>query len=118
MNIRDIKLPELLSMIDAADQAGDDVRPDAVYVYSPICGTCKLGEEMLRMVQHALPQLQLYRLDLNMSPETAAHYKIHSIPCLMVWPHHSKHESMPELHYALHSVTHLFTLLGGGRMDD
>lgn len=107
----------VLRHMQEVQQSGDN-RIDAVYVYSPICGTCKLGAEMLTIVEQTLPNLKLYRMDLNTSPDAASYYEISSIPCLLFWPRSGSLHDAPERHYALHSVTHLFNLLRGDRVND
>ena len=110
--MKDITFTQLRSLLEK--ESTGEKRLDAVYVYSPICGTCKLGERMLNIVQQTMPDLEIYQLDLNLSPDAALTYQIESIPCLLVWPRSRTSDEQPDLHYALHSVTHLFSILGEG----
>ena len=56
-----------------------------VFVYTPLCGTCKLAESMLRIVESSLEPLPLYSLNINHSPTFAQQWKIQSVPCLLVF---------------------------------
>lgn len=89
-------------------------RPHAVFVYSPTCGTCKLGEQMLEIIHQTKPELCLYKLNLNTAPEAAELFQIRSIPCILQWEDPTLESAAPSLHYAMHSVTHLYSLFGGG----
>lgn len=90
---------------------------DALYVYSPLCGTCNLAERMLQITLESLPAYRIGKLNLNDSPEVAQAFKIHSIPCLIIWNPKQPREE-PKLIYAMHSVTHLYEQLKGGFAND
>ncbi|GAA0359066.1 methyltransferase domain-containing protein [Bacillus horti] len=53
-----------------------------VYIYTPLCGTCKVTTKMLEIVEAALPELKLYSCNLNAVTEVAERWKIESVPCL------------------------------------
>jgi len=76
-------------------------------VYTPFCGTCKVAERMLEVVQATGNAIPLYKIDLNYAPELAGEWRITSVPCLVlleggepVW-----------LEYAMRSVDHLYSRL-------
>lgn len=110
--MKDIQWSQLQKLMENPDCI--NIRPHALYVYSPTCGTCKMGETMLDIVHHTMPELRIYKLDLNTSPKAAEIYQIRSIPCLLIWRDSDLKATTPEIHYAMHSVTHLYSLLGGG----
>lgn len=56
----------------------------ALYLHTPLCGTCKVGEKMLQVVYAMHPVLPLYKADLNFLPELAREWKIKSVPCLAI----------------------------------
>lgn len=112
--MEEIEWPHLQQILE--DPEWKEKRPHAVYVYSPTCGTCKLGEQMLEIVQQTKPELCIYKLDLNTSPKAAELFQIRCIPCLLLWNDPNREPTTPELHYAMHSVTHLYSLFGGGHV--
>ncbi|WP_227936248.1 thioredoxin family protein [Alkalihalobacillus deserti] len=56
-----------------------------VFVYTPLCGTCKLAEGMLRVIQSSFDSLPMFSLNINHSPAFAQQWKIKSVPCLLVF---------------------------------
>jgi thioredoxin-like negative regulator of GroEL len=56
-----------------------------VFVYTPLCGTCKLAEKMLLVVQSSFKALPIYSLNINHSPLFAQKWRIKSVPCLLVF---------------------------------
>ncbi|WP_029099170.1 thioredoxin family protein [Brevibacillus thermoruber] len=82
-------------------------KPAAVFVYTPLCGTCKLAERMLTVVQEALPGLTLYRANLNLLPELAEMWRVTSVPALLIL----ERGAVAERHYALRSVDFLYHVL-------
>ena len=68
------------------DQKLTDREPlSIVFVYTPLCGTCKLAEKMLTVVQSSFDSLPMYSLNINHSPAFAQQWKIKSVPCLLVF---------------------------------
>ncbi|MCG7407165.1 thioredoxin family protein [Paenibacillus sp. ACRRX] len=89
-------------------------RLDAVYVYSPLCGTCALGETMLTIALEALPQCRVYRMNINDAAKAAILLQITSVPCLIIWDRQDT--SAPAQYiYAMQSVTYLYEQLSRGR---
>jgi len=54
----------------------------AVYFYTPLCGTCKLGEKMLHVVRAIEPGAGIVKANVNFMPSIVAEWKIESVPCL------------------------------------
>ncbi len=78
-----------------------------LFLYTPICGTCKVGERMLSIVEELLPNMQMKKVDLNYIPEIAERWEIQSVPCLLLF---NKGE-MSEKIYAFQSVEYLYNEL-------
>lgn len=58
--------------------------PLAVFVHTPLCGTCKAARRMLE-VSHALaPEWEIVDANLNWIPEMAQIFRIESVPCLII----------------------------------
>lgn len=58
-------------------------RVTPLYLYTPLCGTCKVTTRMLEVVEAALPNLELYKVNLNYASEWAREWQIESVPCLV-----------------------------------
>ncbi|WP_421617783.1 thioredoxin family protein [Brevibacillus sp. TJ4] len=82
-------------------------RTFALFVYTPMCGTCKLAARMLDVAQEALPQAEIYQINVNGSPGIATHWQITSVPALLLFVD----GQLAERHYALHSVGFVFDVL-------
>ncbi|MCP1308368.1 thioredoxin family protein [Paenibacillus tyrfis] len=59
--------------------------PRYVFFYTPLCGTCKVGERMLEVVAALNPRTTMGRSNINFSPVLARNWKIESVPCLVRW---------------------------------
>lgn len=79
----------------------------ALYLYTPMCGTCEVASKMLNILKISFPSLQVGKMDINYVQELAFEYKIESVPCLIV----AKQGEMTEKVYAFESVTKLYELL-------
>lgn len=56
-----------------------------VFFYTPLCGTCKVGERMLEVLAALNPRTILGRCNINFSPQLARNWEIESVPCLVRW---------------------------------
>lgn len=79
----------------------------AVYIYTPMCGTCKLGAKMLDVSLRTLPEVRVVALDINFAHELASQWLVESVPCLLIF----QKGLMQQKVYALQSVTYVYTLL-------
>ncbi|MDQ0177755.1 thioredoxin family protein [Bacillus chungangensis] len=79
----------------------------AIYVYTPLCGTCQLASQMITLTEKLLPDLQIGQCNLNYVPEMATKFAIESVPCLLVL----KSGKLLNKIYAFHSVTYLYEIL-------
>ena len=58
--------------------------PLAVFVHTPLCGTCALARRMLAVVEQVRPDIPLVAANLNAMPGIALFFRIESVPCLLV----------------------------------
>ncbi|MBM7586184.1 thiol-disulfide isomerase/thioredoxin [Bacillus pakistanensis] len=79
----------------------------ALYLYTPMCGTCQLAGKMLSIVEKTMPQIKFARSDLNFVPQLAEEFSVESVPCLLLF---KKNELQDKL-YAFHSVPFLYEKL-------
>lgn len=56
--------------------------PFAVYFYTPLCGTCKVGERMLSVAHELVPEAALFKGNINFMPAIVQEWKVESVPCL------------------------------------
>lgn len=77
--------------------------PFAVYFYTPFCGTCKVGEKMIRIVQALEPAALIYRSNVNFLPSIVQEWKIESVPCLAIVENKRVKDKM----YTMRSVEYL-----------
>ena len=76
----------------------------AVFLYTPLCGTCMAARKMLDVLYAMDNQLPLYTCNMNLAPELAKAWMIESIPCIVVL----KQGRMVEKIYAMGSVPALY----------
>jgi thiol-disulfide isomerase/thioredoxin len=69
---------ELLAHAEKADFAF------ALFLYTPLCGTCKLTERMLDIILTMEPVLPLYKSNINFLPQITQEWQIQSVPCLVI----------------------------------
>ncbi|ODP30064.1 Thioredoxin-like protein YusE [Paenibacillus nuruki] len=74
----------------------------AIYAYTPLCGTCKMGRRMLEITLPLLPEQTVYALNVNFAPTFVQAYEISSIPCLIVFE--AWREKTPRFLYRMESV--------------
>ncbi|WAA11913.1 thioredoxin family protein [Fervidibacillus halotolerans] len=76
----------------------------ALYLYTPLCGTCKIAEKMVRVLHDLFPDLPMGASDVNYLPDLAESFQIESVPCLVLF----KNQKVVEKIYAFHSVPFLY----------
>lgn len=79
----------------------------ALLLYTPFCGTCKVAERMLVIVEQLIPELPQYKLNLNLAPAFAGQWQIASVPCVL----RIEQGEIREKLYAVRSVEHLYQFL-------
>ncbi|MGG1661095.1 thioredoxin family protein [Brevibacillus sp. NRS-1366] len=84
-----------------------DQKSFALFVYTPMCGTCKLAERMLNVTSEALPTVSIYQLNINTAHAFVEHCQVTSVPALLLF---EKGELVAQ-HYAIQSVAFLYDVL-------
>ncbi|WCK55296.1 thioredoxin family protein [Aneurinibacillus sp. Ricciae_BoGa-3] len=79
----------------------------ALYLYTPMCGTCAVAEKMLEIVLATTPDIPLFKSDVNYIAELARSWKVESVPCLMLFETGRLRDKI----YAMESVVKLHSLL-------
>uniref|UniRef100_A0A4Y8QAT3 Thioredoxin domain-containing protein n=1 Tax=Paenibacillus athensensis TaxID=1967502 RepID=A0A4Y8QAT3_9BACL len=69
-------------MLERTEQTEHDGSSFAVFIYTPLCGTCKVAERMLQVIEAMRPNLPLFKGNINFMPELAATWQIRSVPCI------------------------------------
>lgn len=79
----------------------------AVFFFTPLCGTCKLAEQMLTIVQEAPAVLPIVKLNINFAPILRDRWRIRSVPALV-----RLQDGQPiRTEYAMRSVPDLYEWL-------
>lgn len=87
-------------LLESIKRAGE---PLVVFLYTPLCGTCKVARRMIEVAEHLLPQdLQIAAGNVNMLPNIVSEYRISSVPALVVLSGDRKVE--PDIYYSMVSV--------------
>jgi thioredoxin 1 len=77
MGIHEVSQKELVTMLSNGEDRC------AIYIYTPWCGTCRYGENMLNVVITIVPNLKLFKSNINYLPLVSNSWKIESVPCLV-----------------------------------
>ncbi|GFN31495.1 thioredoxin family protein [Paenibacillus xylaniclasticus] len=92
---------ELLDRIEAGGLR------EAVLFYTAMCGTCKVAERMLEIVEAAGVPIEICKLNINYAPVLREHWRVSSVPCLVLLE-----DGEPvRMEYAMVSVDHLYRIL-------
>ena len=57
----------------------------ALYLYTPMCGTCKVAGRMVDVTEKLFPAVPFIKADLNYVPSLADKYTVESVPCLLLF---------------------------------
>jgi thioredoxin-like negative regulator of GroEL len=87
--------------------AAADVGRTAVLFTTPLCGTCKVAERMLEVVEAAGSNYPLYKTNINFTPRLRDEWQIGSVPCLVL----IRNGQVAGKEYAMRSVDYLYGLL-------
>ncbi|WP_082198232.1 thioredoxin family protein [Bacillus sp. FJAT-26390] len=101
MAIQEIDEPSLLNIMLAEGGKA------AVYFFTPLCGTCKIGERMLEIADMTGISAPLYKLNINYAPRLREQWKIASVPCLAIL----ENGELIQKEYAMQSVDHVYLML-------
>lgn len=75
----------------------------ALYLYTPLCGTCAVASKMLNIVKILNPSLQIGKMNVNYNQSLAIQYEVESVPCLLI----IKNGIVQDKIYAFQSVPYL-----------
>ncbi|MGV3487842.1 MAG: thioredoxin family protein [Tuberibacillus sp.] len=83
------------------------ISPRVLFFTTPMCGTCQLAREMLRICLASLPpKIPTYECRVSEWQPYVQKWKIESVPCLVF----EKKGELLEKVYAMESVYNLFAL--------
>ncbi|WEK55825.1 MAG: thioredoxin family protein [Candidatus Cohnella colombiensis] len=77
--------------------------PFAVFVHTPLCGTCAVAKRMLTVVEQMQVEIPIFTANLNVMPSMAQHFQIESVPCLLMkrrdgsWSKLYRFSSVPDI---------------------
>lgn len=80
---------------------------EALYFYTPLCGTCKIGERMLEIINTMNNHIPIRKININYSPMLRDLWQIRSVPCLVVVDAGKPEQFI----YAMRSVDYLYEYL-------
>ncbi|KJD43413.1 thioredoxin family protein [Paenibacillus terrae] len=78
----------------------------ALFVYTPMCGTCAAARRMLEVAEHLLPEGVVVQSNINYIPELVQEHRISSVPALLLY---NGENGSPEIIYKMESVEHLLS---------
>jgi hypothetical protein len=55
----------------------------ALFVYTPMCGTCKLARQMLNIIEQTYPRSLIYEANIQFIPQLRERWQLSSVPCLV-----------------------------------
>ncbi|MFD2612161.1 thioredoxin family protein [Paenibacillus gansuensis] len=79
----------------------------ALFLYTPLCGTCKVAARMLEIIEAMHPEAPFYQTNVNFAPDLVQRFQITSIPCILIFIDGRPVETL----YAMKSVDELYTKL-------
>jgi thioredoxin-like negative regulator of GroEL len=95
---------EEAALLDRIQQNGGQA---GVFFFTPLCGTCMVGERMLEIAEATGVKTPLYKININYAPKLRDQWQIASVPCLVVL----EGGSPVRKEYAMQSAQHLYSLL-------
>jgi thioredoxin-like negative regulator of GroEL len=100
--MEDLSQQELITRVNQSGSAAF-----AVYMYTPLCGTCKVTERMLDIIISMKPNLPIVKSNINFLPQISQEWQIASVPCIVIMePGKEK-----QLIYRMQSVDELYRRL-------
>lgn len=79
----------------------------AVFLYTPLCGTCKLAERMLDILLVMRPDFIVDKANVNMMPLLVNRWQVESVPCLL----HIDNGAVTRKMYAFASIDNVYRFL-------
>ncbi|WP_269411878.1 thioredoxin family protein [Lentibacillus daqui] len=78
-----------------------------LYIFTPLCGTCKLARTMLDKIESVHQENIFYEMNASINPEFMQEYKIESVPCLFI----KQDGKIKERVYAFRSIANIYHYL-------
>ncbi|WP_379151863.1 thioredoxin domain-containing protein [Paenibacillus sp. sgz5001063] len=95
--MKEMNQQELLNALERGSE------PLVIFLYTPLCGTCKAARRMLEVTEHLLPEeLLIATGNVNVLPRLVNMYQISSVPALLVAP--ADRSKVPAVYYSMGSV--------------
>ncbi|NBD24171.1 thioredoxin family protein [Paenibacillus glycinis] len=85
----------------------DKAPREAVFFFTPLCGTCKIGLRMLEIAQAAGAAVPISKININFAPNLRDEWRIASVPALVL----VQDGEPAQTEYAMQSVDTLYRLL-------
>ena len=96
-----------VSSTDSLNQTIQSHTFQAVYLYTPMCGTCQVASKMLNVVEKLPQAFHFVKANLNYLPEFASEQSIESVPCLILYKDGIEEQRV----YAFQSVPFLYEIM-------
>lgn len=96
-----------VSSTETLKQTIEDHAFNAVYLYTPMCGTCQVASKMIDVVEKLQQSFHFSKANLNYLPQFAEEQSIESVPCLLIFKGGVEQERI----YAFQSVPFLYETL-------
>ena len=93
--------------LDLLNDKLNDAKNTALYLYTPMCGTCKIAGRTLEITETTETGYEIGKADLNYVEPLAENYQVESVPCLLIW----KNGTLVDKIYKFESVSNLFETL-------
>lgn len=103
--MREIEEKELTDLIETPGQGV------AVYLYTPLCGTCQVARRMLEVAELLLPVGTLVAVNVNMARNWVQEHQISSVPALYIVD--AARSQPPVIRYRMGSVEELLSEIRG-----
>jgi len=86
------------------EQYIQDREPFILFLYTPLCGTCKLAKQMVEATVPMFPNIKFYSANINYFPKYTKENRISTVPAIIL----NDSEGPPETVLAIESVTNLY----------
>ncbi|XEC97262.1 thioredoxin family protein [Paenibacillus tarimensis] len=80
---------------------------EVIFLFTPLCGTCKLAEKMLQIALKSGITAPIRKLNINFAPTVRDSWQITSVPCLVLL----RGGKPVKLEYRIQSVGYLYEML-------
>ncbi|WP_026569553.1 MULTISPECIES: thioredoxin family protein [Sediminibacillus] len=85
------------------EHALKDFSKGFVFIHTPFCGTCKMAEKMLLVLEQIEEASLFHEMNASLFPGFMQSFHIESVPCLLIVENGRVQEKI----YAFHSLMHI-----------